>query len=95
MHKISKSLKKALLTHHCSVLSLRGRRGKGRGKAMLNTLVVGKIYTVKHSSGIIKAEFLRTSTSQFRKSTHFIFKNLASGREIELKSKQKIRAEVE
>lgn len=60
---------------------------------MLNEITIGKTYIVNHTSGIIKAVFLRTSTSQFRKSTHFIFKSLKTGREIELKSKQKIKRE--
>lgn len=57
-------------------------------------------YVIKHSSGMIRARFLRTavytssrSTRLFprRSTTHYVFQNLETGREITIKSRVKIR----
>ncbi|MDE1971443.1 MAG: hypothetical protein KGI50_07760 [Patescibacteria group bacterium] len=65
---------------------------------------IGKTYIVKHSSGMIRAKFIReavynphfNSNRLFdrRSTTHYIFENLESGRTIEIKSRVKIRREV-
>lgn len=59
----------------------------------------GKVYIVKHQDGLKKMEFLRESKHlnplNFRTLTHFIFKNLVTGREVVIKSRVKIKREVE
>jgi hypothetical protein len=59
-------------------------------------LTVGKVYAVRHSSGTIRAQFLSEilRRSYHRANTHYAFKNLGTGRTIELKSKAKIIKEV-
>ncbi len=69
------------------------------------TPLIGNVYIVKHSSGMIKARFIRESVynpifnpNRFglerRSTTHYIFQNLKSGRDIVLKSRVKIRVQV-
>lgn len=54
-------------------------------------LTPGAVYNVRHSSGRIKARFLgETPPARWRTRTHYRFLNLNTGREIILKSKQKI-----
>ena len=64
------------------------------------TLEVGQVYAVKHTSGRVPAKFLGTHIipsyhsvySQYKTNMrrHFIFENLKTGRQIELKSTQKV-----
>lgn len=59
----------------------------------------GKVYIVKHSSGRIRARFIDVREikgyyAASYKRTHYIFQNLGTGRDIELKSKIKILSEV-
>jgi len=58
----------------------------------------GKVYIIKHTSGMIKARFLysveRGGGSWGRSMTHYIFQNLSTGRDIEIKSRVKIRKEI-
>ena len=68
------------------------------------TLTPGKTYRVKHSSGFINARFVgarsierRTGygiSTSFRTIARYDFINLATGREITVKSKLKIKREV-
>lgn len=66
----------------------------------METPAAGKIYLLNHSSGHIRAKFLRESKREGFKSfsqrayTHYVFENLASGREIVIKSRVKILAEL-
>ena len=67
-------------------------------------LVVNKVYVVKHSSGFINAQYLgpvQRGGSQLRNGfltrrirNHFMFRNLKTGRDIEIKSLVKIKREV-
>lgn len=64
----------------------------------LITPEVGKVYIVKHSSGMIKARFLYVQEhtfSNYRNRTRWIFQNLSTGRDIRLKSRVKILREVQ
>jgi hypothetical protein len=55
----------------------------------------GRIYIVKHSSGLVRARFISACERGFKRSmTRYIFTNLATGRQIILKSRAKIRREV-
>jgi hypothetical protein len=68
------------------------------------TPIIGKTYIVKHTSGKIKAKFLRDAIynptfnpnrihNDRRSTHHYVFQNLSSGREIILKSRTKIYRE--
>ncbi len=62
---------------------------------------VNKVYLIKHSSGFVNARFLRLAIYnptfnpnwyyERRSTTHYVFENLKTGREIVLKSRVKIR----
>jgi hypothetical protein len=60
----------------------------------------GKVYIVKHSSGLIQARFVSERVrpgnhSMMRRiTTHYLFQNLKTGRDIVLKSRIKIKREV-
>jgi hypothetical protein len=64
----------------------------------------GKVYIVKHLSGLIKARFVGEHESggysrgpfqsRARTTTHYTFTNLATGRDIVIKSRVKIKQEV-
>ena len=66
----------------------------------------GKIYVIKHSSGFISARFIREAVynphfnsnrlgaPERRSTTHYIFHNLETDRDIVIKSRVKIRREV-
>ena len=63
------------------------------------TLEVGKIYFVKHSSGIVQAKFLAETTHMAYGrnrcvTTRYHFINLTTSREIVFKSKTKIKKEI-
>jgi len=68
------------------------------------TPLVGNYYVVKHSSGLIRARFLRelvynpihtyNSLRSLRSHTHYLFENQTTGREIVIKSRVKIRSVV-
>ena len=52
----------------------------------------GQIYVIKHTSGLIRARFVGTREIGWkRKMTHYLFENLVTGRQIEIKSRAKIR----
>jgi hypothetical protein len=59
----------------------------------------GKVYIVKHSSGMIRARFSheveRGGYGGSRIRRHFVFENLGTGRSIELKSLVKVKREAE
>ena len=73
------------------------------------TPLVGNVYIVHHSSGNIKARFIRDvvynpgaawiewrsmAAAAGRSTHHYLFQNLSSGREIIIKSRVKIRSQV-
>lgn len=76
-------------------------------KQTKNVLLIperGKVYLIKHASGLIKARFIgeKNIRSMARASfginsrtrTYYLFKNLRTGRDITLKSRARIRREV-
>lgn len=68
------------------------------------TPLIGNIYIVKHSSGMIRARFIReivynpvfnpNRLHNRRSTTHYLFQNLTSGRDIIIKSRVKIKSQV-
>lgn len=69
------------------------------------TPLVGNVYIVHHSSGNIKARFIRDVVYNpsfhssyilrpLRSTHHYLFQNLSSGRKIIIKSRVKIRSQV-
>lgn len=59
-------------------------------------LIQGKVYLVKHTTGLIQAKFLNETQRGFViKRTHYVFENLSTQRQIILKSKVKIRRELD
>jgi hypothetical protein len=70
----------------------------------LITPQVGKTYVVNHSSGLIDATFIRELVynpsfnsnrfRQLRSTTHYLFQNLKTGRDIVIKSRVKIRRQL-
>jgi hypothetical protein len=64
-------------------------------KRTLITPESGRVYLINHSSGRIEARFLYTRTRTAfgrngKETKHYIFMNLRTNREIELKSRVKI-----
>lgn len=54
---------------------------------------VGKIYRVKYSGGFTNAIFKRTFMVPGRRnSTHYVFENIKTGREVVLKSRKGIKS---
>lgn len=69
------------------------------------TPLVGRIYMIKHSSGLIQARFIREVvynptfgvnpfSRRLRSTTHYLFQNLRTERDIVIKSRVKIKREV-
>jgi len=56
---------------------------------------VGKTYIVRHTTGRVEARCLAIKEAGHRRREHYRFLNLASGREIELKSRQRILRSME
>ena len=65
------------------------------------TLLVGNLYVVKHTSGLIRARFIREIIHNpanrlyaRRSTTHYLFQNVKTGRDIIIKSRVKIKSQV-
>ena len=66
------------------------------------TPLVGNLYVIKHTSGMIRARFIREivynpifNTNRLhdrRSTTHYLFQNLKTGRDIIIKSRVKIKS---
>jgi len=61
------------------------------------TPLVGNLYVIKHTSGMIRARFIHeiyhaNPYGNRRSTTHYLFQNLKTGRDIIIKSRVKIKS---
>ena len=58
-------------------------------------LTVGKEYLVKHTSGMIHGRYLGSIQRGWGQHTHYLFINLKTGRQVEVKSGGRIKKELD